>query len=501
MDWLTVLWLCCYIPVVIGLSLFGLHRWSMVYLFWKNWRRPPVPLARLEELPLVTVQLPIFNELHVVRRLVESVARLDWPREKLQIQILDDSTDETQDICKEELARLLAEGFDAELIHRVDRTGFKAGALEEAMPRVKGDYIYILDADFVPPVDVLHRLVHFFSDPKVALVQSRWGHINRDYSLLTKIQAMFLDGHLVVEQVARSRSGRFFNFNGTGGMWRKQAIVDGGGWEHDTLTEDLDLSYRVQMKGWQFIYLNDVVTPAELPVDMNGFKTQQFRWTKGSVQCCMKLFGTVWRSEEPWWRKVEATAHLCTNFAYLLLIFLCFLIWPGTDRGLTELLGDARTWVVDVPVFVLTAISVGLFYITGQMGAHPKGWASKIIYLPGALALGIGLAVNSTRAIIEALMRKESPFVRTPKFGVEKKGDMQRTKAKYTSLKSIGVGMEVLLAIYFTLVTIYGIWENRWLSVPFYLLFMFGFWYVVAGSLSQLFQTREPESTGGTPAA
>jgi len=501
MDWLSILWLCCYIPVVIGLSLFGLHRWSMVILFWRNWRKPPRPLAQMEELPVVTVQLPIFNELHVVRRLVDSVAKLDWPQDRLQIQILDDSTDETRDICRDELARLQREGFDAELIHRVDRTGFKAGALENGMATAKGEFIYILDADFLPPRDVLHKLVHFFTDEKIALVQSRWGHINRDYSLLTKIQAMFLDGHLVVEQVARSRSGRFFNFNGTGGMWRKQAIVDAGGWEHDTLTEDLDLSYRAQMKGWRFIYLNDVVTPAELPVDMNGFKTQQFRWTKGSIQCCRKLFGTIWRSEEPLWIKLEATAHLCTNFAYLLLVFLCFLIFPGTDRGLTEWLGNARTWLVDLPVFLLTSISVGLFYISGQMGAHPGAWKRKALYLPGALALGIGLAVNSTRAIIEALLKKESPFVRTPKYGIEKKGDFQKTKAKYRSMKSLGMGLELVLAIYFTWVTIYGVSNNYWLSVPFYLLFMGGFWYVVAGSLPQLFPARSSENSGGTPAA
>jgi cellulose synthase/poly-beta-1,6-N-acetylglucosamine synthase-like glycosyltransferase len=501
MDWLSILWLCCYIPVVIGLSLFGLHRWSMVILFWKNWKNPPRPKANMEQLPMVTVQLPIFNELHVVRRLVDSVAKLDWPRELLQIQILDDSTDETREICQEELERLRREGFDAELIHRVDRTGFKAGALENGMATAKGEFIYILDADFLPPRDVLHKLVHFFSDDKIALVQSRWGHINRDYSLLTKIQAIFLDGHLVVEQVARSRSGRFFNFNGTGGMWRKQAIVDSGGWEHDTLTEDLDLSYRAQMKGWRFIYLNDVVTPAELPVDMNGFKTQQFRWTKGSIQCCRKLFGSIWRSKEPLWIKLEATAHLCTNFAYLLLCFLCFLIFPGTDRGLTEWLGpELRAWLVDVPVFVLTAISVGLFYITGQIGSNRQGWLRRAVYLPGALALGIGLAVNSTRAIIEALMKKESPFVRTPKYGIEKKGQDYK-KAKYKSLKSIGMGLELLLAIYFTIVTIYGILENYWLSVPFYLLFTFGFWYVVVGSLPQLFQSRSPESSGGTPPA
>ncbi len=496
MDWPTILWLCCYIPVVIGLSLFGLHRWCMVWLFWKYWKKPPQPKARLEKLPFVTVQLPIFNELLVVRRLVDTVARLDYPKELLQIQILDDSVDETQAICQEELEKLHRNGFDAELIHRVDRTGFKAGALENGMTTAKGDFIFILDADFLPPPRVLHEMVHYFTDEKIALVQTRWGHINRDYSLLTKIQAMFLDGHLVVEQVARSRSGRFFNFNGTGGVWRKQAIVDAGGWQHDTLTEDLDLSYRAQLKGWKFIFLNDVVTPAELPVDMNGFKTQQHRWTKGSIQTCRKLLGPIWRSDQPLLIKIEATAHLATNFAYLLLIFLCFLIWPGAGAGFNP--WGLRWLFMDIPVFALTTLSVSCFYLSSQMGAYPLSWWKRAIFLPGALALGIGLAVTSGRAIIEALLGMDSPFIRTPKYGIERKGQAFK-KTKYKSLKSIGLGFEVLFALYFTVITILGILENNWLSVPFYLLFMGGFWYVVAGSLPQLFPSRSSEDPGDAP--
>ncbi len=498
MDWLTILWLCCYIPVVIGLSLFGLHRWCMVYLFWKYWKQPPHPKGRLEKLPLVTVQLPIFNELLVVRRLVDAVAKLDYPKELLQIQILDDSIDETRAICQEELEKLLRDGFDAELIHRVDRTGFKAGALENGMATAKGDFIFILDADFLPPPRVLHEMVHYFTDEKIGLVQTRWGHINRDYSLLTKIQAMFLDGHLVVEQVARSRSGRFFNFNGTGGVWRKQTIVDAGGWQHDTLTEDLDLSYRAQMKGWKFIFLNDVVTPAELPVDMNGFKTQQHRWTKGSIQTCRKLLGPIWRSDQPLFIKLEATAHLTSNFAYLLLIFLCFLIWPGAGAGFNP--WGLRWLFMDIPVFALTSLSVGCFYLSSQMGAYPKSWWKRAIFLPGALALGIGMAINSGRAVFEALLGMDSPFIRTPKYGIEKKGQDYK-KTKYKSLKSIGLGLEICLAIYFTIISILGILENNWLSVPFYLLFMGGFWYVVAGSLPQLFPARITDDPGEAPAA
>ena len=247
------------------------------------------------ELPLVTVQLPVFNEMHVVKRLLTSVAQLDYPKEKLQIQLLDDSTDETTSIAEGEILKLQTDGFDAELIHREDRTGYKAGALENGLETAKGDYVFILDADFVPNADVLRETIHYFTDEKIGLIQTRWGHLNRNYNLLTRVQAMFLDGHLELEQTARNRSGRFFTFNGTGGIWRKECISDAGGWEHDTLTEDMDLSYRAQLKDWRFIFLNEVETPAELPVDMDGFKSQQHRWTKGSIQfglivICQKIF-------------------------------------------------------------------------------------------------------------------------------------------------------------------------------------------------------------------
>ncbi len=483
MDLSTTLWLVCYLPVVIGLSLFGLHRWYLVVLFWKHWRHKPQPAGQLSPLPRITVQLPIFNELHVVRRLVDSVAALDYPRDLLQIQILDDSTDETRLICQEEAAKLKSAGRDVQLIHRTDRTGYKAGALEHGMTTATGAFIYILDADFVPPPDVLQRMIHHFSDEKVALIQSRWGHINRDYNLLTKIQAMFLDGHLVVEQVARSRSGRFFNFNGTAGIWRKQAILDAGGWEHDTLTEDLDLSYRAQMRGWKFVYLHDVVTPAELPVDMDGFKNQQHRWTKGSIQCCRKILGTIWRAPLPFLIKLEATVHLSANFAYLLLLGLLFLCFPGAGAAFD--MGGHRWLLLDLPVFVLTSLSVALFYMTSQMAAYPQTWWKKFIYLPGLLALGVGMAINNGKAVIEALLKQESPFIRTPKYGIEKKGQDWR-KAKYKSLKSIAFGIEILLALYFTFVVIWAMFKNFWTSVPFLLLFMTGFWYVVLGSMPKL---------------
>ena len=301
---------------------YGVHRYFIIYLFLKNRKREPVPAARFEHLPVVTVQLPIFNEIYVVERLLSSVSELDYPRDRLQIQVLDDSTDDTREITADCAAELRERGFDVELIHRTDRTGFKAGALERGLATARGEFVCILDADFVPPPHLLRKTVDFFTDPKVGMIQTRWGHLNRGYSLLTRVQAMFLDGHLVLEQTARSRSGRFFNFNGTAGLWRKSCIEEAGGWQHDTLTEDLDLSYRAQLAGWKFVFLPDVVTPAELPVDMNGFKSQQHRWTKGSIQTCKKLLPAIWRSKLPLPIKVEATGHLVSNFAYLLLACL-----------------------------------------------------------------------------------------------------------------------------------------------------------------------------------
>ena len=309
-----IIWSTCYLSVLIGLSAYGIHRYFIIYLYLKNRKRPPVPARYFEKLPKVTVQLPIFNEVYVAERLLRSVSELDYPQELLQIQVLDDSTDETREItaaCAEELRQ---RGFNVQRIHRTDRTGFKAGALAVGLAAAEGEFLCILDADFVPEKDLLKRTVHFFTDPKVGMIQTRWGHLNRGYSLLTRMQAIFLDGHLLLEQIARSRSGRFFNFNGTAGLWRRSCIEQSGGWQYDTLCEDLDLSYRAQLAGWKFIYLSDVVTPAELPVDMNGFKSQQHRWTKGSVQTCKKLLPSVWRSRLPFPIKLEATGAFDVEF-------------------------------------------------------------------------------------------------------------------------------------------------------------------------------------------
>src|SRR5438094_7265501 len=488
-----IIWSVCYLSVLIGLSAYGVHRYFIIYLYLKNRNRPPVPSCHFEKLPKVTVQLPIFNEVYVAERLLRSVSELDYPQELLEIQVLDDSTDETREItaaCAEELRQ---RGFNVQRIHRTERTGFKAGALAVGLAAAEGEFLCILDADFVPQKELLKQTIHSFTDPKVGMSQTRCGHWNRSDSLLTRMQAIFLDGHLLLEQTARSRSGRFFNFNGTAGLWRRSCIEQSGGWQHDTLCEDLDLSYRAQLAGWKFIYLSDVVTPAELPVDMNGFKSQQHRWTKGSVQTCKKLLPSIWRSQLPLPIKLQATGRLMSNFAYLLLAMLCVLLHPssGAPAG-----GWLRTLLIDVPVFLAASASVAVFYVCAQRELHPRTWMKGILFLPCLLALGIGLSLNNARAVLEALINHKSDFTRTPKYGIERKSQPWRS-CKYRPLKSALPVAELAFAIYFTYFVVFAIAHGQLLSVPFLVMFQGGFFYVCLSS----FGSRWSKNNFGTSRA
>jgi hypothetical protein len=334
----------------------------------------------------------------------------------------------------------------------------------------------------MPAPDMLRKMIHHFTNERVGLVQARWGHINRNFSLLTKLQAMFLDGHLVLEQTARSRHGEFLNFNGTAGIWRAKAIQDAGGWHHDTLTEDLDLSYRAQLRGWRFIYLKDVVVPAELPPDMDSFKSQQHRWTKGSIQVCKKIFTDVWDSEESLPIKLEATAHLGSNFAYLLTLCTLVLMYPANFMF-------ESSWVkavlVDIPVFLFASLSVIVFYLTAQGAQRNGGWWKTLPYLPLLLALGIGMSINNGKAVLEALLGQESEFVRTPKYGVETKSQIRAQKHKYSVGKSMVLWIEVTLACYFLGMMCMALVRHQWASLPFLGLFFFGFAFVAGGSLAK----------------
>ncbi len=485
-----LIWTICYLSVLLVLSAYGVHRYFIVYLFLKHRKRESVPASRFAQLPRVTVQLPIFNEVYVVERLLKSVSEIDYPRELLQIQVLDDSTDDTRELTAHCVSQLQGRGLNVELIHRVDRVGFKAGALEAGLASAQSDFVCILDADFVPQPDLLHKTIHFFTDPKVGMIQTRWGHLNRTYSLLTRVQAMFLDGHLLLEQTARSRSGRFFNFNGTAGLWRRSCIEEAGGWQHDTLTEDLDLSYRAQLAGWKFIFLPNVITPAELPVDMNGFKSQQHRWTKGSIQTCKKLLPTIWRSPLPFYLKLEATAHLTSNFAYLLLACLCVLLHPSIGGPQS---GWLRILLVDVPIFMTASLSVAVFYICAQRELHPRTWMKEILLLPALLALGVGLSLNNARAVLEAVFNHRSDFARTPKYGIERQKQAWRTY-KYMPLKSLLPIAEMAFALYFSYFVWFAIQHRQFLSVPFLAMFQIGFLYVSLSSLSQWWPRFTPAS-------
>lgn len=471
-----------YLLVLGILAGYGFHRGHLLYLYWRHKNRAPRPKGRFEELPLVTIQLPMFNEMYVAKRLIESVAKIDYPKDRLEIQVLDDSTDETQEIARNEVEELRARGYDAVYIHRTDRVGYKAGALQAGLEVAKGDYLMVFDADFVPTPSIVKDLVHFFTDDEVGMVQARWGHLNRDYSMLTRVQSMMLDGHFVIEHIARNRSGRFFNFNGTAGMWRKSAIVDAGGWQHDTVTEDMDLSFRAQLRGWRFVYVPTALAPAEVPCEMNSFKTQQFRWAKGSAQTAKKLLPIVLRAKIPLKVKIEAIFHLTNNFAYLFLVVLACLQLP--NMLLRREIDDPWLLLLDVPLFAATSGSIAAFYLTTHHALYDSVWdAAK--RLPMMMALGIGLSVNNTRAVIEGLFGKDLTFVRTPKHGVTKNTEKWRRK-KYRAGPMFHSLVELGFGLYFVFTIALAVVTGSWMSIPFLLLFMIGFLYVGSLSLYQL---------------
>jgi cellulose synthase/poly-beta-1,6-N-acetylglucosamine synthase-like glycosyltransferase len=476
--------LALYFFVLSILAIYGWHRYYLVYLYMKNKDKAPAPLPPLETLPPVTVQLPIFNEMYVVDRLIGAVCELNYQRELLEIQVLDDSTDETREIAELAVRRYAAKGFDIKYLHRVDRTGFKAGALEAGLKEASGDYIAIFDADFIPPSDFLMRtLPYFATDPKIGMVQARWGHINQDYSLLTKIQSILLDAHFVLEHGGRNRAGCFFNFNGTAGIWRREVIPDAGGWQHDTLTEDLDLSYRAQLRGWRFIFLPDLVAPAEVPVEMNSFKSQQHRWAKGSIQTCMKLLPRILRSDLPIGVKAEAFFHLSANFNYLLMSLLSILMFPSMyvrySMGWTEMM------LIDIPLFAAATLSFCNFYMVSQRELYPD-WKARLKYLPFLMSIGIGLCVNNTRAVFEAIFGKQSEFARTPKYGIERDSDEWVGK-KYHQSVGVQPMIELALGLYFTATVFYALANGIYATLPFLMLFQVGFLYTGLLSIFQQF--------------
>ncbi len=471
-----------YLTVLAVLGIYGSHRGLLLYRYWRYRSRAPKPPKPFEELPVVTIQLPMFNELYVVERLLDAVARIDYPKDKLEIQVLDDSTDETRQIARRKVEQLAAEGFDIHYLHRTDRTGYKAGALDAGLKVSRGEFVMIFDADFVPPPNIVKDLIHYFTDPKVGMVQARWGHINQDYSMLTRCQALMLDGHFVVEHIGRNRAGLFFNFNGTAGMWRKSTILDAGGWQHDTVTEDMDLSFRAQLRGWKFVYVPEVLAPAELPCEMNSFKSQQYRWAKGSAQTTRKLLGTVLKADVPWRIKLEAFFHLTNNFAYLFLLILAVMQLP--NMLMRQVVDDPKLLMLDMPLFLSTTGSIALFYLVTHKALYGSV-REALRRLPVVMALGVGLSVNNARAVLEGLFGRDLEFVRTPKHGVVGKKDDWRKRKKYRARLSTHSLVELGFGLYFLVTIGIAIATGDWVPIPFLLLFLLGFFYVGMLSLVQ----------------
>ncbi len=470
-----------YLAVIALLSAYGLHRLYIGAVYQRVRRRGP-PVLHPDALPVVTVQLPVFNERNVVERLIDAACRLDWPRDRLEVQVLDDSTDDSVDVARAAADAWRARGVDIVVIHRTDRVGFKAGALAAGAAVAKGQLLAVFDADFVPRPDFLRRVVPYFDGfgddgpQRIGMVQARWGHINEQRNLLTRLSAVLLDGHFVVEHTARHRSGRFINFNGTAGVWRKACIADAGGWQHDTLTEDLDLSYRAQLAGWRFVFLRDHVVPAELPADMRAFKIQQHRWAKGTMQTARKLAPRIVASRQPLRVKLEALVHLSSNLAYPLVLVMALLMPLAVAiRGRGDV---AETLLLDLPAFILATLSIAFFYALAERDAHPGGWRARLWRIPLTMGLGIGMAVNQTRAVVEGLFGRDVTFVRTPKAG-------DRTVRRY----ALGAGwtpvLEIAFAAYYVVAIGWCLAHGYWASLPFMLVFGFGFGFVGVGSLRQ----------------
>ncbi len=482
LDTLDYTILGIYFGVLLVMSLFGLRKYYYIYLYRKNRNVYFEPAARFEELPVVTVQLPMYNEKYVGARLLESVCQFDYPKDRLHIQVLDDSTDDTVEIMHKATLFWRERGFDVDYVHRTDRTGFKAGALENGNRTAKGGIVAIFDADFLPPSDFLQKTVHYFTDPRVAIVQTRWGHINARQSLLTRVQAIFLDGHFMMESFPRSRGGKFVNFNGTAGLWRKCAIDDAGGWQHDTITEDLDLSLRAQLKGWKYVYLPEIETPAELPAEMNAYKNQQNRWAKGSTQVCLKLLPTILRAPIPRHVKTEAFFHLASNFVYPLMTVLALLLLPAMIVRANA--GEHLKYLMDVPIFLASTLSVVLFYVESQKALY-RDWKKRSLLLPFLMAVGIGISVTNGKAVIEAIFGYRNEFVRTPKYSLSENGGRDWRRRVRTYRGKIGVWplVEIGLGAFFLYVLGYSLSIGCWMVLPFLTLFIVGYFYTGFGSL------------------
>lgn len=474
-----------YIVCLTGLFIYGTNCYVLLYLFRRNrskaqqeYRDVVEKFARspwASDLPHVTVQLPIFNERYVVGRLLEAACALDYPRERLEIQVLDDSTDDTVDIVRQLVARYQDQGFPIVHLHRSNREGFKAGALKEGMEKARGEFLAIFDADFVPPADFLRKTVPYFCDSKVGMVQARWDHINSTHSLLTRAQSIGIDGHFSIEQGARAWSGIFLNFNGTAGIWRRQAILDAGGWQSDTLTEDMDLSYRAQLAGWKLKYLLDVACPAELPQQVAAFKSQQFRWAKGSIQTARKIIPALLRARVSWFAKYQAIIHL-THYVIHPLMLMTILLWFPVISLLNQ---KPDFWLLALlfTLFIFATCGPSSLYVASQRNLYPD-WRARIRWIPLLTLIGTGIALSNSRAILEGLFSSGGNFVRTPKLGLNRGGEARGKLGNYWLKVGLLPYFEFAVGVY----AVAGLARSLtgaafWLS-PFLLIYASGFLYM-----------------------
>ncbi|MBI2438665.1 MAG: glycosyltransferase [Lentisphaerae bacterium] len=478
--------LMLYALLTLVLTIYALHAYLMLYLYRKNRVHRAKPVCAFREWPQVTVQLPIFNEQYVVTRLLEAACALDYPRERLEIQVLDDSTDQTREIAEKLIGQFQDRGINIRHLHRANRQGFKAGALKHGLAQAQGEFIAIFDADFLPSRDFLRRMLPYFSADNIGVVQARWGHLNADYSILTKGQAIGLDAHFVLEHGARNSSGIFINFNGTAGIWRKQAIIQAGNWQDDTLTEDIDLSYRAQLAGWKFVYVNDVVCPAEVPAEVYGLKNQQYRWAKGAIQTARKLLPAIWRNKTiPWLLKFEATIHLTNHLVFPALFFVALLSYPILFIRVQHPQSELFFWVISL--FTVNAFSYPLFYIYAQREIYAD-WKRRVLFMPILMAGAIGLSVINTKAIFSGLLGRKSAFIRTPKFNLTDRGDSPLLAPNYRSRFNVTVGVEILLIIYSSFALFYAVNHFQLMAIPFILICWLGFLFI--GGLSLVHAIR-----------
>lgn len=470
-----------YLLGMVLIFIYSLAQGHLLLFFFKEKRNPQPTPSNPSELPQITVQLPLFNEMYVAERLIDAVSKLNYPLEKLEIQILDDSTDQTKELIQEKLKEYPTINF--QYIHRTDRKGFKAGALKEGLEVAKGEFIAIFDSDFIPDPNFLLQTIPWFSDSKVGMVQSRWTHLNQHYSLLTRLQAFALDAHFLIEQMGRNRQGAFINFNGTGGIWRKETILDAGNWHDDTLTEDLDLSYRAQRKGWKFIYRPEVESPAELPPIMSAIKSQQFRWTKGGAECAAKHGAAVLKTNLPAHVKIHAIAHLfnSTIFLAILIVSLSSIgVWWLVDQ---QILGPG--WIQLASFSLVGFAIISLIYLVSYFYRKQhffKSLFEAIFLLPLFLSVSMGMALHNTQAVMEGLTGKKSPFIRTPKFNLEG-GKFSLRSNQYINLRMpITTWLEGALALVFIGMVVLGVFQQNYLFLPFHLMLAVGYSLVFISS-------------------